>query len=300
MNENHDIIQAGKKSISVQKALKIINFKKITYKLFKNPKRNTKHFSVNKFDKKLNVESFEIDGFKVITVKSDSSSNKHIIFFHGGAYIIEASKAHRKIIETFALKYGFKVSFIDYPKAPENTFKKTHEVVLAAYKQITENYPDGEFILFGDSAGGGLALALLQVLRDENIKPFPVKTVLLSPWLDVTMSNELIQNYIDKDVILPVDGLIYAGNIYSGGENPKNHLISPIFGEMNNLGNILLFFGTNEVFYPDCKKLIDISESSTGTQIDYVVGEGMMHDWIVFPSEEANQTIEIISEFITD
>jgi len=293
-------IYASPKTQSIQKSLKWFNFKHIVNKQFHNPKRNKGKVTFKKFNKKINVKSFKIEGFQAITISTKQSTNKHLVYLHGGAYVIQASKAHRKLIEKFATNYNFRVTFIDYPLAPENTYKTTHRVLLAIYKKLIKLYPNDEFILIGDSAGGGLALAFAQVLRDKRIKPFPSKTILLSPWLDISMSNEQIAEYESKDNILPVEGLKYTAKLYSGGDNLQNPLLSPIFGNMNNLGDILLFFGTKEVFYPDCIELTDKINNSDSTTVNCVIGEGMMHDWIIFSSPETDTTIKIISDFISN
>lgn len=293
-----DTIFISKKTESIQKTLKIINFKKSVNKQFRKPKRNTKHFALKKFNKKIEINEFYVENFRVITLKTENSTNKHIFFLHGGAYIIEASSGHRKFIEKLILDYNFKVTYVDYPKAPENDFIITHKVVSAAYKEITRTNKWDKFYIFGDSAGGGLALALLQILRDSRFEPFPKGTILASPWLDLSLSNDKIRKYEEKDVVLPVEGLKYAAEKYSGGVDLKNPLLSPIYANLENLGKIQLFFGTNEIFYPDCLKLIELSQEAEGTKIIYTVGKGLMHDWIIIPSEETDLVLQTISDFV--
>jgi len=280
-----------------QAVFKLINLKQRIYHDFKNPPRNTGAMDGDKFNNKLDIKAWTVDGFNLLSA-SQKSSNKHLIFLHGGAYILEATVFHQKFMETLAGQYGLAITFIDYPKAPENTYLTTHDVVLKAYLEIIHKYPGHEFYLLGDSAGGGLALALLQVLRDQRVNPFPKKTVLLSPWLDLTMTNEHIQEYEHKDHLLPVEGLIYAGKVYSGGEDLRNPLLSPLFGDMSNLGAIKLFYGTNEVLYPDCRELSKKISSSQGTSVDYFIGENMMHDWIIFPFKESKEAVRQIAEFL--
>ena len=84
--------------------------------------------------------------------------------------------------------------------------------------------------MFGDSAGGGLALAVLQILRDEKIIPFPKKTVLMSPWVDLTMSNPKIGEAAERDPLLTMDCLYHAAERYIGNGDAKNAVLSPIFG----------------------------------------------------------------------
>ena len=125
-------------------------------KNFDNPERNNGELRADKF-KGFITDEWNVDGFNVITVSSKKTNGGHVIFLHGGGYVAEATASHRRIIEELVKMYGLKVTFIDYPLAPEHTYEKTHEIVMKAYREITiKNYGD-EFYLFGDSAGGGLA-----------------------------------------------------------------------------------------------------------------------------------------------
>ena len=283
-----------------QIVLRLIGFREIINRQFQDPPRNTHAMDNGKFQKDLPLQNWSIQGFKLISINPSTSNNKHLIFFHGGAYVIEASSFHRRFMEILAREYGLAITFVDYPKAPEHTFQTTIDVVLAAYFEIARRNPGDDLCLIGDSAGGGLALSLLQVLRDRGVTPFPHKTVLISPWLDLSMSNELIPEYEHKDQLLPVEGLIHAAEQYAGGEDLKNPLLSPLYGDMTDLGSILLFCGTNEILYPDCLDLIKRTSGAQGSSIDYFVGKNMMHDWIIFPFKESKAGIQQIAQFILD
>ena len=155
-------------------SLESFNFsEKIFNRLLNNPKRNTNVISPARFRKKLNVEKLEIDGFNVLTMRTAEATNKHIIFLHGGAYVAEAIKGHRYLIEKLAISNAFIVSFIDYPLAPENNALTTLSIVAKAYREIINSNPQDTIFLLGDSAGGGLALALLQLLQENRDTRMP-------------------------------------------------------------------------------------------------------------------------------
>lgn len=265
-----DSMKLSSKAKSTFFFLRILNFKKIIYKQLLNPPPNTGKLDVKKFNSNLIVTKEEISGINVLTIKSESSTNKHIIFLHGGAYILEASSQHKDLIETLVEKYNFIVTFIDYPLSPENNYKYTISSLLTVYLEIFEKNPDNEIFLFGDSAGGGLVLSLLKELRDKNLLQFsPDKSVLVSPWLDISMENPEIKNFENLDPVLSVEALLYSAKLYAAETDLKNPLISPIYGDLSNLGNIKIFFGTNEVFYPDCMKFIDLVKNEEGTFLSY-------------------------------
>lgn len=168
---------------------------------------------------------------------------------------------------------------------------------MKAYKSVTQKNINDKFYFFGDSAGGGLALAFLQEARDKNVIPFPEKTVLMSPWPDISMTNKEIKKFEKKDPLLPVQSLIKIGKQYAGNLDLKSPLVSPIYGNMDNLGEILLLFGTNEVLYPDCMKLSDMLNTAKGTVVEPYIGKNLCHDWILAPLKETGKALDAIGEF---
>ena len=248
-------------------AAKLVNAKRGNKKAMENPERNTDIFNRKNFSKGFITEEEFIDGFQVITVKTEKSLNRHVIFLHGGGYVLRAVKSHKNIVERMVKKYNLKVTFIDYPLAPEHTADKTHEVLVKAYKSVTQKNINDKFYFFGDSAGGGLALAFLQEARDKN------------------------------DPLLPVQSLIKIGKQYAGNLDLKSPLVSPIYGNMDNLGEIMLLFGTNEVFYPDCMKLSDVLNVAKGTVVEPYIGKNLCHDWILAPLKETGKALDAIGEF---
>ena len=227
---------------------KLVNAKRGNEKAMENPRRDTDFFNRKNFRKEFITEEEFTDGFQVITVKTEKSLNRHVIFLHGGGYVLRAVRSHKNIVERMVKKYNLKVTFVDYPLAPEYTADKTHEVLMKAYKSVTEKNKGDKFYFFGDSAGGGLALAFLQEARDKHVTPFPKKTVLMSPWPDISMTNEEIKDFEEKDPLLPVQSLIKAGKQYAGNLDLKSPLVSPIYGNMDNLGDIMLLLEQMKFF----------------------------------------------------
>ena len=259
--------------------------------------RNLGECSIGKFDKYLDLSEFYIEGYNVVTVKLNSraAKNTHVVFLHGGGYVSEANMMHRKLIEKMVKLYGLKVSFVDYPLAPENSAEHIVSLALKAYSEITDRNADDEFVLFGDSAGGGLALLLLQQLRDRQVEPFPKRTVLFSPWVDVSMSNPDITTI--EDPLLHMPGMVEAGRLFAGDLDVKDPMVSPLYHDMENLGAVLAFIGTEESLYPDCLLMRDKMEAANGTWIELQIVEGMVHDWILAPLPETREALDHIAEF---
>jgi acetyl esterase/lipase len=231
--------------------------------------------------------------------RKEKVTKNHVIFFHGGAYIFEAAPNHWKLAEKIVKKSFCRMTLIDYPLAPGHDYKETFRMVSGAYELLISQYTGDNFILMGDSAGGGLALAFAQKLIMEKRKTLPAKLVLLSPWLDLSMSNPNIKNLERSDYILTVNMLRHAGMKYANGENQDHHLLSPIHGELKDLPETIVFYGTEELFYADCIKF----KSMVGSDKQGIIFKeyrNMQHDWAIFPIPERTQVVHEICEFIKE
>jgi epsilon-lactone hydrolase len=294
---NH-FFQPSLKSRLIYYFLGLSNFsERIFRQLLTNPERGTNQISPEKFKGGLFFDQSELDGFKMATLRSKKPTAQHIILLHGGAYFAEAVKGHRQLIEKLVLLHDYKVSFIDYPLAPENFATTTINLVEKAFYKIANEFPDDELLLIGDSAGGGLALALIQILRDHQYPRIPLKTVLISPWLDISMSNSEISAYTMKDVLLDYHGLKKCGKIYAQDLDLKDPKVSPIYGNMENLSKIKIFVSDSELFYPDCLLLKLKLDSASGSNAFLSIKEKMVHDWIVLPIKERDNTIDEMVDF---
>ena len=106
-----------------------------------------------------------------------------------------------------------------------------------------------------------------------------------------------IKDFEEKDPLLPLNGLIATGKQFAGSLDTQNPLISPIYGNMDNLKEIFLIFGTNEILYPDCLKLEKLLKTSNGTKVKTKIGKNLCHDWILAPLKETKETIDEICNF---
>lgn len=264
------------------------------------PKRGTGELDLLHFTKKVRVKTWSVDGFYGVTINGSYMKNTHILMLPGGAYTLEPTGRSREIAEYFAMEEQMRVSIFQYPLAPEYTALTAHQCLVKAYTRLIAQYPTDEFYLLGDFSGGGLALSFLQELRDMENLPLPVKTAVVSPWLDISLNNPRIKIAQKTDYILPVDALKSAGARYCGPLEPDHPFVSPIYGDWNHLGPILIFSGTEEVLTPDCELLAEKAGTMEGTEIIYKKGAGMAHNWIMTPSKETDATLELISAFFQE
>jgi len=175
----------------------------------------------------------------------------------------------------------------DYPLTPKYTYKDVFKMVKPLYKEIIEEVKPENLILMGDSAGGGLSLALIEEMSEENYE-LPGKTILISPWLDVRLENNKIEEVQKKDKELNKETLKLAGIAYAGGEeNSSNFLVSPIEGDISKIKNLTIFTGTNDILNPDVHKLEEKAKAQ-GTNIEIKEYEGAGHIWIINKKGDKN------------
>lgn len=214
-----------------------------------------------------------------------------VLYIHGGAYIGEIIDAHVKFCDKLAQKLNAKVCIPLYPLAPQATFDVAYEFMEQVYNDLLQE--NLNIYIMGDSAGGGFSLAFTQYLKENN-KKLPKKLVLISPWVDVTMENKEIKVYEQADISLAPYGAIKAGKMWAGTTDRKDYRISPIYGNLDSLPDILMFVGNHEIVYPDDMLLYN---NLTNTNIKVIVGEGFWHVYPIYEIKEQTYCIDSIYNF---
>lgn len=245
------------------------------------------------------VYDFYFDDMQVISWNDDKKTSQKIIFYiHGGGYVASPLSFHYKAVDKIAKKTNAKVIFPIYPKVPRASYKDAFPKILNLYKKLLDEVKTSkQIILMGDSAGGGLALGLSLLLKEENI-PQPSNIILLSPWLDISNKNIKIKEIKKYDPTLSQAELKVYADLWS--ENVyENQLVSPIIGDPHNLGKISIFSGTHEIFYPD---ILDYHETLVSNKIEhnFFLEPRMNHVYVLFPIPEAKKAIKQIIEIIND
>jgi len=281
--------------------LKVFNFKKrVEKRVLNNNPASKKGFLPKRIRRSYLVNLQTFNGEFIATFENKKkATNNHIIFFHGGAYIFKTTPGHWRLSENIIKRSFCRMTHVDYPLAPQHNYKETFNMVSGAYELLINQYPEDNFIFMGDSAGGGLALAFAQKLIKEKHKKLPARIILLSPWLDLTMSNPAIKKLEESDHILTVKMLQYAGMKYSNGEKQDQYLLSPINGEFIDLPKTIVFYGTEELFYADCIRLKSMIDSNS-QNIIFREYQKMQHDWSIFPIPESKQLVNEVCDFIDD
>ena len=242
-----------------------------------------------------NVEQYEYMKRNVFVISpsipTENVTNKStILYFHGGAYMAEASKEHWNFVSKLVNDTGSTLILVDYPLTPKYTYKDVFDMIEPLYKEAVNRIGAENLILLGDSAGGGIALALEEKIGEQEL-PMPNKTILISPWLDVRLTNEQIDEVKKKDDRLNEEALKLAGIIYASNDGINSYLVNPIDGDLSKLKNITILAGTDDILTPDIEKLKQKAED-LNVSIEIKEFEGADHIWII--NETTSQ--ELIDE----
>lgn len=266
---------------------------------YKSLKSAETYVPSKKIQRRFSFEVKLVNGFPCYTMKPMlDEGSKHIIFLHGGGYVHEISSFHWSFLGKFIDELGCTITIPIYPLAIKCTYKESFSMLLKIYENIISNVDPNEVAIMGDSAGGGMALALAQYLKEKKINQ-PKDIILLSPWLDISLSNPEIKKLEIIDPILAVPGLKEAGKMYSGDSDMKNYLLSPINGDQDGLGKITIFIGTDELLLADARKLknkLDLKE----IKINYFEYQSVFHDWFIFPIPKARKAFKEIIKIIKE
>ena len=239
------------------------------------------------------VESKYMFDCQMIVFNEAETTERTVIYLHGGAYVNEIVPPHIVFCDKIAKKTNATVFAPVYPLAPKHTYDETYRIVEDLYKFALEI--GKPITIMGDSAGGGLSAAFCEYLASIGFEQ-PEHLILISPWVDVSMSGDY-DDYMECDPALGVEVREF-GESWAGDLDIKDYRISPLFGDVSKLPQTTLFVGTHEIIYPDIIEFYDKLRSSD-VDVNLIVGEEMTHVYPIYPlvpeSREAfNQIVEII------
>ncbi|MFO7995188.1 MAG: alpha/beta hydrolase [Marinobacter sp.] len=201
-------------------------------------------------------DDIEAGGPAMTRVHHGDSPSGVVLYFHGGGYIIGSARTHRGITGHLAKASGAMVIVPDYRLAPENPYPAALDDAENVYLAlIDEGHPPASLSLAGDSAGGGLAIALAMSLRDKGL-PLPSSLMMMSPWTDLSNAHlyapecepVLQRRWIDK-----------AARLYCGSEPVSNPYVSPVYGDLSGLPPMLIQVGSQEILLNDAQRLADLA-----------------------------------------
>lgn len=236
------------------------------------------------------------DGVTTYTVspREGSGENGHVLYLHGGGFFEGMNAPRWRMVSTLADGGGVTFTVPLYPLAPEHSHRDTYPWLLRLYDHLCATEKPENLTVMGDSAGGGMALSLVQQAVARGHAQ-PRQTVLLSPWLDLTLRNPSIAEREVVDPVLASVGLRVAAGWWAGGDDPASPVLSPINGSLRGIGPVLVAIGTDDLLHPDTVVFRDRARAA-GIDIEFVEEEGAAHLFMLMPIPEAKPVIDRLVE----
>ena len=241
------------------------------------------------------VTQYKIGHMQVFECAAEDDTNPIVLYIHGGAYVNNFSLPHWRAMAEWAETTGCGMVIPNYPLLFRYTAKDAHPLMLQLYRQLQERFSAKRILVMGDSAGGGFSLALAQEIQQTDSLDLPSRLILISPWVDVLGGDDALQEY---DTFLNNEVLRHVGADWAGELDPRDPMVSPLYGDMQGLPPADLFTGTWEVFYTDIVKTYDKMKAA-GVDVSLHVKEKMGHVYPLWPCPEGKEARKEIAEMIS-
>jgi monoterpene epsilon-lactone hydrolase len=249
---------------------------------------------------------FESDDLAGVAVEWTSLPNSRtgpfLLYFHGGGYNIGSVTSYRQFVGRLSRACGYKVLSVEYRLAPENRFPAAVEDAATAYRiLLARGHLPENIIIAGDSAGGGLALALMLALKEKDIEQ-PRAAILFSPSTDLAKTGGMIVTHRDRDPVIRIDTTNAHALRYLGPEgNPDHPLASPLYGEHSGLPPLLILVGTEEMLLDDSRRVAERAKN-VGVEVTLEIWDGMFHVWPFFAAIllEGQSAIDRVGQYVRE
>lgn len=228
------------------------------------------------------VEPTEVTGLNAEWLRPrQNTPGKVLLYLHGGAYVLGSCHSHRHMVSYLAREGHVDALLPEYRLAPEDRFPAAVDDAVAVFRWlISQGYNADDIIVAGDSAGGGLSVAMMLALRESG-GPMPKAAFLLSPWLDLSASGESIETRRDRDPWFKPEDMPVAASFYCDEDEVKNPLVSPVYAEMHDMPKTFVQVGNDEILLSDATRLVEGIRASGG-EAEIEVFQEMWHVFQAF------------------
>lgn len=222
----------------------------------------------------------------------------YVFYLHGGGFLMEMYFLYWLFIGRLLSAMPCEVAVPLYPLLPDADMDTAYADVLASYLAWAEQVPpDVPIHLIGDSSGCTLALRLAQELRDTGRRG-AANVVLISPWIDMEVEQNLLQDYEEQDPFISVAALKHCAELAVPSRAYAEPRYSPVYGDLHDLGRLTVYTGTADTLYPDARALYSKAKS-TGVPINYYEHRNMFHIYPHFPIREGILAFDTLIEILT-
>lgn len=253
------------------------------------------------FERRFTVERRELAGQRCVTLHPKTGPGaKHILYFHGGGFVLPNVKQHWDILAALVEVTGASVTAALYDLVPEHPAANAERLADAAYAALCEAWEPHDIALAGDSAGGHMALSLALRLVAAG-GPVPGHLVLFAPWLDVTMQDEAMRAVAPHDFMLAVEPLRLLGKVWAEQRDPASPQCSPLYAPRDALAKLPptpIFTGRHDLFIIDSRTFLGKLRDS-GVDARLYEYEGAPHVFMALAAtREAKDVFALVRDFL--
>jgi len=246
----------------------------------------------------ISTQDVDVDGVSGTWFEAPGvDSDRIILYIHGGGYMWGSPRSHGELISRISRVAKARCLGIDYRLSPEYGFPTPIDDMITAYRWlIHQGVSPSHIVLTGDSAGAGLVLAVIAVLRDGG-DPLPAAGVCVSPWTDLAMTGGSIDSV--DDPLVTRKGLEMLARSYLQGADPKSPMASPLYADYRSFPSLLIQAGTRELLLDDSVRVAEKAKDA-GVDVTLEKYEGVVHLWHWFGPNipESIRSVARIGEFI--
>jgi len=229
---------------------------------------------------------------------ADAASDAALLYLHGGGYVLGSPSTHRGLVARLAARMRMPALVLDYRLAPEHPYPAALEDALAAYTAlIAGGREPARIAVAGDSAGGGLALALAMTLRERGL-PAPAVLGLICPWLDLKVDLDGGRASAPREPLLTPKNLTSWAGAYVGRADVADPAISPVNGDLRGLPPVVVDSAGDDLIFSDAQRLVLASRQFPDSEIEHRNYDALWHDFhmLVGVLAEADQAIDALGD----
>jgi len=229
---------------------------------------------------------------EVYALSADAYENI-VLYLHGGAWVFGIFESHVKLCDSLADRLNARVYMPQYPIAAAHTYRETYAMLVDLYDDLLkQNKP---IFLMGDSAGGTLALGLIDIFKRTG-RPMPARVIPISPCVDLTFSNPDMVALESRDPMDAVYGCLECAKLWAGGTDLSDPALTALSRDLTGYPPIMLFASTEDILYPDEIRLFEMMRAA-GEDITLIRGVGLWHVFCVFEVPERETALSLFEDF---
>lgn len=232
-------------------------------------------------------------------VPEEALDSSVILYLHGGGYLFGSPLSYRSFTTQLARHAGMRVLAPDYRLAPESPFPAAVDDALAAWRWLleTEGLAADRVVLAGDSAGGGLAMALVHALKAEGM-PLPAALIAMSPYTDLAATGRSLEENSQRCAMFTGESIRRAAGLYLAGAEAELPLASPLYGEFDGFPPLFILLSQTEVLRDDGLRVAEKADRA-GVEVQLQVWRDQPHVWPIFHPlmPESSQSIRDMADF---